>query len=467
MREEMLPSLILGSYKERARLRGRDSTDMWNGPSGPSAESRTRSVNTSSRSPILAVFFVVLAASTAHAVQLWKSDDGTRAVSLDTGLKCTALLSRAPEDPVLYPEREYGIGLFRARMSLNAKFSEAVNGEVAYEQRVRISSDDAGSGAGILPTEAPAPYRADQLDWEISETEDDFSYRHEIDRALLALHPKWGNVTIGRQAIGLGRGVIFGAADVFAPFSPLEVDREWRRGVDALRAEYRTTDTTSIELIGVAGEDWDNSAVLARGRGIFGKIDGEIILGKRAMDGMLAGIVSGTVKNAEVHAELALFNLPDSHPAGGGVFGDDKLVSKIVAGASYTFDVGEGLSFLAEYHYSGLGMEHIEDATILLADPDYLVRYLRGDTQLLGRHALAVQASYPLSEIWNGSLLVLVSLSDGSGLVTPSLTWDFAENVSFSLSGFIPWGDEPTNGTLESEYGGSPLSLFVQLSIYH
>jgi hypothetical protein len=39
--------------------------------------------------------------------------------------------------------------------------------------------------------------------------------------------------------------------------------------------------------------------------------------------------------------------------------------------------------------------------------------------------------------------------------------------VSFSLSGFIPWGDESTNGTLESEYGGSPMSLFMQLSIYH
>jgi hypothetical protein len=39
--------------------------------------------------------------------------------------------------------------------------------------------------------------------------------------------------------------------------------------------------------------------------------------------------------------------------------------------------------------------------------------------------------------------------------------------VSFTASGFVPWGEEPDNGRIESEYGAAPLSLFLQISIYH
>ena len=112
-------------------------------------------------------------------------------------------------------------------------------------------------------------------------------------------------------------------------------------------------------------------------------------------------------------------------------------------------------------------MEDIEDAPLLLAIPDFQERFARGDSQILGRHALGIQASYPISDVWSGSLLILGSLTDGSGLISPSLSWDFAENVTFVISGTAPWGDEPSNGLIQSEYGGTPLSLFLQLSIYH
>ena len=63
-------------------------------------------------------------------------------------------------------------------------------------------------------------------------------WRHEIDRAALHASMRARPISpIGRQAIGWGRGVLFGAVDLFSPFTPLEADREWRRGVDAVRAD--------------------------------------------------------------------------------------------------------------------------------------------------------------------------------------------------------------------------------------
>lgn len=408
------------------------------------------------------------AAAPAFAVELWADEEGGRYVSMDTALKSSLVVSHNPDDKLFFPERWTGVGLLRGRLTFNIQLSDTMNAEFAYEQRAQFtpgSSAGLSAGGGVLPSFGEAPYRLAQLDWQIAKDGDDSIYRHEIDRGLVAFHPGWGEVTIGRQAIGLGRGVLFGAVDVFAPFSPLEVDREWRRGIDALRVEYQLSDTSSMELLGAFGKSWDESALLLRVRGYVGNIDGELILGKRGRDAMVGLAMSAAVGDAEVHAELAMFDTPEAHPDG-GLFGNDHLIAKAVLGSSYTFDVGNGLTLLGEYHYSGFGVEDIEDAVRRLLNPDYVERYLRGDTQILGQHALAVQLTYPFTNTLGGALLIFESLSDGSGLIAPSLRWDLSSAASLTLSTFVPWGPSPNRGRLESEYGATPASVFLQLSAY-
>ncbi len=391
-----------------------------------------------------------------------------RRFSLDGAMKLTSLTSYSPDDPLLFPDRWSSVGLVRSRWSFRGRHSRWLNSEIAYEQRARLVSDEngIGVGGGILPSEAEAPYRLSQLDWRLAKSGSTFAYRHEFDRILVAWHPVWGEITEGRQAIGLGRGVLFSAVDIFSPFSPLEVDREWRRGVDAVRAEYNVSATSSIELLGAFGERWTESALLGRARGYIGNIDGELMLGKRADDTMVAASLSAAVLGAEAHIELALFDTPETQPDG-GLFGDPRLVGKGVVGASYTFNVGNGLTLLGEYHYSGFGLKHIENAISCLEDPLFQERYLRGDTQILGRHAIALQLTYPMNERLTGSLLFLQSPVDGSGLTAPSVRWDLTQSLSLVASGFFPWGNGPSGGGLSSEYGATPTSAFVQLSFYY
>ncbi|HOZ48084.1 MAG TPA: hypothetical protein PLO37_21115 [Candidatus Hydrogenedentes bacterium] len=403
----------------------------------------------------------------ARAVELWMDNEGHRSLSLDPAVKVSGLGTYAPDDPWLYPERSSALGLFRLRLGFEADLGARTNAELAYEHRARWTSSAGGTSlsSGVLSSFAEAPYRIRQLDWELFEGGTRFDYRHEIDRALVAWHPKWGDVTLGRQAIGLGRGVIFSAVDMFSPFSPAEVDREWRRGVDALRLEYRTSDTSAVEFLGVFGETWDDSAVLGRVRGYLGDVDGEFILGKRAEDVMAAGILSAILADAETHLELALFHL-DEPQVENDAFGGTELVGKIVAGGSYTFAVGNGLTLLGEYHYSGFGFEDSEDATWRMRDADVLERFLRGDSQILGRHGLAAQLSYSFTPMIAGGLLLLGSPADGSGLVSPSVNWDISQRTSLRFSAFVPWGQAPRWGQLRSEYGATPASLFAQLNVY-
>jgi hypothetical protein len=408
-----------------------------------------------------------LCAGKGHAAALWEDEEGQRKLELTTALKWTGLISRAPGDPVLFPDRNAVTGLFRARLDLKYAHAPLLDANIAYEHRMQGQSQGVSAiGRNILPDSGEAFFRLTQLDWQVIEEGESFLWRHEIDRALVSLHPGWGEITVGRQAIGLGRGRLFSAVDMFAPFSPTEVDREWRRGVDAARAEYRLSDRSSVEGIGVFGTSWDESALLGRVRGFVGPVDGELMFGKRGEDLLAAVVSSAAVFGAAVHAETALFNVPEDQPDG-GLFGNDRLVAKAVFGASYTFNVGNGLTLLGEYHYSGFGIADAEDAIRLLAADETLQqRFLRGDTQTLLRHNLGLQASYPVNETITAAVLCLISAEDGSGLVTPSVVWDVRPNVTFLASAFAPWGPGPSGGVLHSEYGGTPWSLFLQMNVY-
>lgn len=406
-------------------------------------------------------------AGSAFGLELWYDEETGRGAELRTTLKLTGYASANPSDPWIYPNATSVTGLVRTRFGVNLTLSDRVSAELAYEHHAQRASHGGGiSVAGnILTSLSESPWRAAPLDWQIVRDGDNFNYRHEIDRALVTVKPDWGLITVGRQAIGFGRGVLFSAVDVFAPFSPLEVDREWRRGVDALRIEYRTSPLTSLELTAVFGERWEDSALLGRFRGYVGELDGEIIVGKRGEDAMFAGVLSAALGGAAVHSELALFHTPEEQP-GGGLFGKKDLAAKLVLGASYTFNVGNGLTVLGEYHYSGFGLKHAEDVVEQILNQDFIKRYLRGDSQILGQHGLALQASYPFNETLLGALVFLGSLTDASGIAIPSLVWSVNDATTVTLSAFLPWGPSPENGNLRSEYGSSPFSLFAQLSLY-
>jgi hypothetical protein len=412
------------------------------------------------------VLWALCAPCLCRAVELWSHEGGSEG-SLSLSGKATSLASHPPADPLLFPDGDTQTTLLRLRFGLGVRHSEWMDSEAAYEQQARWTGTAGGLGAGsaLLPSTVDVPFRLTPIEGEIC-GDDEAVYRHEIDRGLVALHPEWGEVTVGRQAIGLGRGMLFGAADLFSPFSPLEVDREWRRGVDAVRAEYRLSPTSSAEVIGVFGESWGESALLGRLRGYLGEVDGSFLIGKFAEDFLVGGVVSTIVGDAEVHAEVAVFDTPEEWPDGTLWIGED-VVTKAVLGTSYVFDVGSGLSALAEYHYSGFGLADVEDALLRLQDPAFQRRFLRGDTQILGRHALAGRLSYAFDDAVSGGLLLLGSPVDGSGVASPSVRIDVADNTTLLGSVFLPWGEAPRFGQFRSEYGATATSLFLQANVYY
>ncbi len=407
---------------------------------------------------------MALASAPAGARELWS--DGERSVALRTSLKASLAPSKAPDDPELYPEPESLSSLWRLRFDLEARPDAAVTAGAAYEHRLRVVSQGAGlAGAGVLPPESPPFYRLRSLDWPIMSGEvPGASWRHEIDRAFVAWHARGAEITVGRQAVGVGRGVLFGAVDVFAPFSPLEADREWRRGVDAVRADVKLGDRWSLDGVAAFGESIDGSAFVARLRGYAGEVDGELVLGWRARD-LVAGLVSSAaVGDAEVHGEVAVYRTSEPYP--GGLGAEERVVPKAVIGASYRIPVGQGVPVFLEWHWSGFGVADPAGVVARLADPGLRVRYLRGDTQILGQQVAALLATYEADQELTLSLLGLVSTRDASGVAAPGVTLRLGDRVTVQASLYLSWGARPVGLDLRSDHGAVPSSAFIQAAVY-
>ena len=372
----------------------------------------------------LAVLCVAVGATTASAQPLASNDDGM--FTLRYSLKSSALLSQSPDDPALFPDRGSATGLWRFRVEPAVRLGNQGAFELGFEQRLRVfSSTSSLAGASVLPSSAAAPFRIRQLDWRLFSSSNS-EWRGEIDRAAVHVHLPVANLTLGRQAIGWGRGVLFGAVDIFSPFTPLEADREWRRGVDAVRVDVKLADRASLDVVAAFGDSVDHSAYAARLRGYAGKADIEIVGGLRASD-VFGGISSSAAVGAfEVHGELAVFRTPAA--PGSLDFGEPRSVPKAVMGGSYRFAVGSGLLVYAEYHYSGFGATSPDRIVSELHDPAFQERNLRGDTQILGRNATAMLASYELSPEASLSTEWLHSPVDGSGVVVPSVTLTFSDH---------------------------------------
>ena len=82
---------------------------------------------------------------TAQAIELWSSVTGDRYYALDAALKWTSLLSHAPEDTALYPERWSAATLWRTRLAFAAQPTSWLNVETEHPGEIALLARELGS----------------------------------------------------------------------------------------------------------------------------------------------------------------------------------------------------------------------------------------------------------------------------------------------------------------------------------
>jgi hypothetical protein len=294
-------------------------------------------------------------------------------------------------------------------------------------------------------------FRADRLS-HLQTAHEDFAATVEIDRANIRLRLPKLDLVVGRQAITFGTTYFWNPNDLLTTFAPFEFDRDFKSGVDGVRAEIPMGEFSGLSLLYGAGDKFrlNESALLARFFTNWLGFDLSLMGGRYREDGYLGMDFSGEIgPGIGFRGEVAqLFAEEDAD------------FVQVVIGADYRFS--GGLYVSGEYYFSGWGTTHESRYVEKILSE----RFRQFDLFNVGRHYLGILGSYEVSPLLIVSLAFICNLTDGSLLVDPTLFYSLGDNAEVLAGMIIGEGSEPRGFDLESEYGSYPDFLFVEFKYY-
>ncbi len=412
-----------------------------------------------------AVFVLTLLAPAAVAAQLSlvETDDVTVGVGAYVG--STSSYQELPyETAGVIPD---GAGSNAAILRLEWKSTIGELFAIDVQNRLFWSVAPAGRGPSSLGLGATIPpTRTVNLKSEILNKNGAY-LEHDLDRLALTIFSPVADITLGRQAVTWGNSTIFTVGDIWTQFSPFELDTSQKRGVDAARflsypggieLDIIVVDRGELEdLSGGVRAGWslgdaDYYAAIAKNyRSVWGFMGIGIDLGEGRLHGEMGLPLALELEN-EAPAQL---HLPRA------TIGFDWLHSA-------------KFSSFVEYHFNGPGTQDPDEYLFDLLSPEFA----RGERYFLGQHYAGIGAAYlPFDDLLTISLSATSNLTDPSVLMSPSIGYAVAQNVTATIGGYAGIGEYPeismgaenpniTTYNVFSEYGQYGNVFFLQLAGY-
>lgn len=289
----------------------------------------------------------------------------------------------------------------------------------------------------------------------------------EIDRFNLRWDRPRFRMVAGRQAITWGVNYFWPVLDLFAPFAPQRIDRDYKPGVDALRFTVPVDDFSEIEVIaaGQGARTPDDLSLASMGRfhADLGEgastVDFGYMVGGFHRDFVLGGFFSADVRGTGLRGEVSWTSPgcdPESaHPVFGcGDFwrltvGVDRLLTP-------------RLTLIGEASWNGFGAGDPADYT-RLAEAD---RVRRGEVVSLGRRYAGLSLAWQAHPLLTVTAAVLANRDDGSALFQPGIAWSVSDSVTWTAGLIASTGRGVRDGVLGSEYGAVPVVAWSSLTAY-
>ncbi len=344
----------------------------------------------------------------------------------------------------------------------------------------------------------PDRYRITSSAWNWVD-QDDLRAGLDVDRLSIKVSRGNTDLTIGRQAINFSEAYFWNPLDVFLPFDPEAFDRDYKPGVDALRADITLGSFTALTFVAAFGrklqvesrpsgldvsaepftdEPWYGSALVGRISTNLHDWDLAFQAGKVYGGIQLGAGFSGEHAGMGIRGEAAyLCARGDStslviDPQAPGFRRETTLVEdnlKLVMGVDYRFS--SGVYFNLEYFYNGAGDDDDLETAVM--------RSVTGETSNLGEHLAGIELSYDFHPLLTGHAAWIHSFSDSSNLVSPTIRYSVADEAEFLCGATIGLGKRPSTEQItlgglpvyefpvpESEFGTYPDTFFLEFKFY-
>jgi len=289
-----------------------------------------------------------------------------------------------------------------------------------------------------------------------------------LDRLNLGYTGEKTVIRFGRQAISWGNGLLFTPMDIFNPFDPAAVDKEYKTGDDMLYAQYLLDNGNDIQAVAVVrrnpvtGEvNQDQCSLAVKYHGFWDSNEFDVLLAEHYGDALIGLGASSSLGGAVLRGDMVLDDT------------DSGSVLSAVGGVSYSWvSAGHNWTGLLEYYFNGFGMKGGDYSTTGLAEnPELVKRLARGEVFNLGRHYLGASVTVEATPLLKLTPNLFINLVDPSALAQLTLSYEWKQDIVLLAALNIPIGP---NG---SEYGGidatqtatylsTGLSLFTELAWY-
>ena len=280
-----------------------------------------------------------------------------------------------------------------------------------------------------------------------------------VDRLSITYRRPGWSIQMGRQAISWGNGLVFQPLDLFSPFAPTTIDREYKPGVDSVLFESLVGNSSELQLLWI-GRQGDTAPSTPDTKALkwhsqLSDLSLDLIVAEHIGDDFAAFSLSLPVAGSLLRLETS--RLCD----------DAACTLSGLANLDYTITLGPTLLYLfGELYHNGFGLEQMTDRVPARLSE----RMARGEIFTLMKNYGSLGVNITWHPLWSQSFIVLENLEDQSGLFQTAVNYEpgDASRVQFGVS--VPYGASNTEFG-EREFGndttsGGGSTYFVSVAFY-
>ena len=281
-----------------------------------------------------------------------------------------------------------------------------------------------------------------------------------LDRLALRYQSESLSFTIGRQALTWGSGFLFNPLDLFSPYAPTTVDREYKTGADLMQLE-KLFDAGELQGLYIArrnsvGSSSDVSTTAIKWHALVGDFEYELVLGQHFNQEVAGAMFRYSVFGSLLRADILSTCESDKCVVSGLLNIDRAFTLRRLP--IYTF---------VELFHNGYGEDALTENPIssMLAE-----RVQRGELFTLMRDYVAVGINTAWHPQWSQSVSVIGNLNDHSALFQTFFSYDPGDNARMQFSVIVPTGTK--NGEFgQRELGhdlttGGGIGAFLSVAYY-
>jgi hypothetical protein len=284
-----------------------------------------------------------------------------------------------------------------------------------------------------------------------------FSDHTFLDNAYLMIRMKYLDLITGKQQISLGTGYVWNPTDVFNIKDILDPAYE-QPGHNAIRIDIPIGLRYNITAIYSPDESWKNSTKMVRFKGKISHFDYSLITIEKLwrfhdytqLDTLRLNFFELPVKRKLAGGSLVgeLLGLGIWAEYGYNWMRNSKDFYELVIGSDYTFDFQTYI--MIEYYGNTLAKTNYRQYNL----NDWM-RFYASEQKAISRDQLYCLVEHPVTDFMALGISTIISISDNSIALVPTVNYSFAENVE--ITGYInfnlgkkgtAYGENTGNGAL-------------------